>query len=151
MPPTLLRGIAAVHKIFNQTAFDKYDEAARSKAKAFWAKLGWTVTDNPDVYGVDLVAEKDGKRFYVEVEVKSCWHGVKFTYDTLHLPVRKGKFLSKPTQFMLFNHSLTHAAVVDRRAVLSAPVSTVPNRQISAGEKFFDIPLKDVTFVYTMT
>lgn len=139
-----------MHKKFNQKTFDKYDSAAREKAKAFWSKLGWTVTDNPDEYGVDLVAEKDGKRFYVEVEVKVCWHGVEFTYDTLHLPVRKAKFLSKPTQFMLFNHSLTHAAVVSRKAVLNAPKSTVPNQQISAGEKFFDIPLEDVTFVYTL-
>lgn len=139
-----------MHKNFSTKAFAKYDEAARDRAKYVWGKLGWDVQDNEDQYGVDLIAEKNGKRFYLEVEVKACWHGVAFTYDTLHLPVRKAKFLAKPTQFMLFNNGLTHAAVVSRSSVLRAPTSIVPNAQISAGEKFFDIPLEDVTFICTM-
>lgn len=139
-----------MHKHFSKKDHQKYDEIARNSAKTFWSKLGWTVEDNPNEYGVDLIAEKDGKRFYLEVEVKRGWHGKEFKYDTVHLPVRKSKFLDRPTQFMVFNNSLTHAAVISRKAVRNSPVSVVPNRKIPIGEKFFDVPVEDVTFVYTM-
>ena len=139
-----------MHKHFSKSDHDKYDEVARSNAKSFWARQGWQVEDNPDQYGVDLIAEKDGKRFYLEVEVKRGWHGVDFKYDTIHLPVRKSKFLDRPTRFMVFNNSLTHAAVISRKAVQNSPVSVVPNYKVPIGEKFFDVPVEDVTFVYTM-
>lgn len=139
-----------MHKHFSKKDHQKYDEIARSSAKAFWSRLGWNITDNPDEYGVDLIAEKAGKRFFVEVEVKKGWHGPEFKYDTVHLPVRKSKFLDKPTKFMVFNNSLTHAAVISRKAIQNSPVSVVPNRKIPIGEKFFDVPVEDVTFVYTM-
>jgi hypothetical protein len=139
-----------VHKHFSKRDHAKYDEVARETAKTFWSRLGWNIDDNPDEYGVDLIAEKDSKRVYVEVEVKRGWHGPTFQYDTMHLPLRKRKFLDKPTKFMIFNNSLTHAAVISRKAIKNAPVSVVPNQKVSIGEKFFDIPVDDVTFVYTM-
>lgn len=139
-----------MHKHFSEKDHKAYDEIARSTAKAFWASLGWEVSDNPDEYGVDLIAQKDGKQFYVEVEVKRGWHGAEFKYDTVHLPVRKSKFLDRPTKFMVFNNSLTHAAVISRTAVEKAPVSVVPNRKIPIGERFYDVPVSDVTFVYTL-
>lgn len=139
-----------MHKHFSKQDHAKYDEIARNTAKAFWSKLGWSIDDNPDEYGVDLIAEKDHKRVYVEVEVKRGWHGPTFQYDTMHLPLRKSKFLDKPTQFMVFNNSLTHAAIISRKAIKNSPTSVVPNRKIPVGEKFFDVPVEDVTFVYTM-
>ena len=139
-----------MHKHFSKRDHQKYDEIARNTAKAFWSKLGWDIEDNPDEYGVDLIAQKDSKRVYVEVEVKRGWHGPTFQYDTMHLPARKAKFLDKPTQFMVFNNSLTHAAIISRKAIQNSPKSVVPNRKIPIGEKFFDVPVEDVTFVYTM-
>lgn len=142
--------VVVVHKHFSKRDHAKYDEVARETAKTFWSRLGWNIDDNPDEYGVDLIAEKDSKRVYVEVEVKRGWHGPTFQYDTMHLPLRKRKFLDKPTKFMIFNNSLTHAAVISRKAIKNAPVSVVPNQKVSIGERFFDIPVDDVTFVYTM-
>lgn len=139
-----------MYKTFSKRDFKKYDVAARDAAKSFWTRQGWTVSDNPDEYGVDLIAEKDGKRVYVEVEVKACWHGTEFHYDTIHLPIRKTKFMDKPTKFMVFNNSLTHAAVIGRRAIEASPVSVVPNRKIAMGERFYDVPRDAAIFVYTM-
>ena len=137
-------------KAFQSKDFNKYDEAARSRAKEFWESQGYTCTDHDDEYDVDLVVEKNGKRFYCEVEVKTVWHGKDFKYDTIHSPVRKAKFLGKPTQFMIFNNSLTHAAVIGRKKVLNATKVDVPNRKIAFGEKFFDIPKEDAIFVQTI-
>ena len=139
-----------MYKAFQSKDFNKYDEAARNRAKEFWESQGYTCTDHEDEYDVDLVVEKNGKRFYCEVEVKTVWHGKDFKYDTIHIPVRKAKFLGKPTQFMVFNNSLTHAAVIGRKKVLNATKVDVPNRKIAFGEKFFDIPKEDAIFVQTI-
>jgi hypothetical protein len=136
-----------MYKAFQKNSFDKYDAPARAKAKRFWESQGYTCTDHEDEYDVDLVVEKDSKRFYCEVEVKTTWHGQDFYYDTLHIPARKAKFLSKPTQFMVFNNSMTRAAIVGRNRLLNATTVEVPNRKIAFGEKFFDVPKEDLFFV----
>ena len=139
-----------MYKVFQQKDFNRYDEAARAAAKKFWSSVGYTCEDNPDEYGVDLVVKGQKKMFFCEVEVKTVWHGVQFKYPTIHLPVRKAKFLTKPTQFMIFNNSLTHAAVIGRKKVINATKVEVPNKKISFGEKFFDIPKEDAIFVQTI-
>lgn len=139
-----------MYKVFQKQDFKKYDEAARDMAKQFWSTMGFTCKDNPDEYGVDLIVEGNNKRFYCEVEVKTVWHGVQFKYPTIHLPVRKAKFLAKPTQFMVFNNSLTHAAVFSRQAVRNSPCVEVPNAKIRFGEKFYDVPVSEAHFVQTL-
>jgi len=139
-----------MYKVFQSTDFNKYDKAARTRAKAFWSSQGYTCTDNEDEFGVDLVVEREQRRFYCEVEVKTVWHGKDFKYDSIHIPVRKAKFLGKPTQFMLFNNSLTHAAIIARDTVIDSPMVEVPNVKIRFGEKFFDIPTDKAIFVQTL-
>ena len=139
-----------MYKVFQSTDFNKYDKAARTRAKAFWSSQGYTCTDNEDEFGVDLVVEREHRRFYCEVEVKTVWHGKDFKYDSIHIPVRKAKFLGKPTQFMLFNNSLTHAAIIARDTVIDSPIVEVPNVKIRFGEKFFDIPTDKAIFVQTL-
>ena len=137
-------------KAFQQNDFNTYDEAARERATAFWERMGFSCKDNPDEFGVDLIVEGNNKRFYCEVEVKTVWHGVQFKYPTIHLPVRKDKFLTKPTQFMIFNNSLTHAAVFGRQVVRESPRVEVSNVKIRAGEKFFAVPVSSAHFVQTI-
>ena len=137
-----------MYKVFHKSTFDKYDAPARDKAKKFWSSQGYTCVDHENEYAVDLVVEKGRKRFYCEVEVKTTWHGQKFVYDTLHIPARKAKFLSQPTQFMIFNNSMTRAAIVGRDKVLKSPSVEVPNRKIAFGEMFFDVPKQDLFFVH---
>lgn len=136
-----------MYKEFNSHTHSQYDNAARAKAKRFWVSRGYKCHDNEDQYGVDLVVEGKGRKFFCEVEVKISWHGLVFTYDTVHIPLRKSKFLSKPTVFMVFNASLHMAALINRKAVLNAPKKEVPNREISFGEKFFDVPREHATFL----
>ena len=139
-----------MYKEFQKDDFEKFDEAARTKAKSFWISQGYSCEDNPDEYAVDLVCSKDGKDFYCEVEVKRPWHGVEFKFDSLHIPLRKKKFLDKPTQFMVFNNSLTHAAVVSRKTILASPTVEVSNVKIRHGERFFNIPKDELIFVTTL-
>ena len=139
-----------MYKEFQKDDFDKFDEAARTKAKNFWISQGYSCEDNPDEYAVDLICSKDDTKFYCEVEVKRPWHGVAFKFDSLHIPLRKKKFLDKPMQFMVFNNSLTHAAVVSRKTVLASPTVEVSNVKIRHGERFFNIPKDKLIFVTTL-
>ena len=135
-----------MYKEFNSQIHAKYDEAARSKAKMFWKSNGYRCDDNEDIYGVDLIVEGKGRKFNCEVEVKQTWHGLKFHYGTLHIPVRKAKFLIDPTTFMVFNAGLHRVAVVGRKAVRESPKVEVPNREIAFGERFFDVPVSQAKF-----
>lgn len=139
-----------MYKVFNKELFDQYDCPAREKAKKFWFSQGYMCRDNNDEYGVDLIVEKNHKRFYCEVEVKTVWHGQEFKYDSLHIPIRKAKFLGKPTKFMVFNNSLTRAAIVTRKQLMDAPIETVSNIRISHGERFYNVPVEACTFVNTL-
>ena len=140
-----------MYKEFQKKDYQESDGAAREAAKSFWHSLGYVCKDNPDEYGVDLIVEGRNRRFYCEVERKKVWHGVSFKYDTIHLPVRKAKFLNKPTQFMVFNNSLTHAAIFGRKVVKESPTAEVPNYKIAFGEKFYDVPVAKAHFVKTLS
>lgn len=139
-----------MYKAFNKQTFDHYDDPARETAKKFWCSNGYVCYDNEDEYDVDLIVEKDNKRFYCEVEVKTVWHGQDFKYDSIHIPVRKAKFLKKPTKFMVFNNSLTRAAILSRKNLLDAPIKTVSNINIRHGERFYDVPISQIFFVSTL-
>jgi len=67
-------------KKFDKKLFDKYDLAARTVMKFWLEDRGYSVKDNPDPYGVDLIAIKDGNVSWVEVEVKDAWKG-DFKFD----------------------------------------------------------------------
>jgi len=51
---------------------------------------------------------------------------------------------------MVFNNSLTHAAIISRKSVRDSPIVEVPNKKIRFGEKFFDIPKEKAVFIQTM-
>jgi len=144
--PTLTIRRCTMYKEFCKNSHNLFDEAARNRAKTFWQRSGYKCTDNDDIYGVDLLVSGKDREFYCEVEVKQGWHGLKFKFDTLHIPVRKAKFLTCPTVFMVFNAGLHRAGLVTRKTVLNSPKVEVPNRAVAFGEKFFDIPAEQVKF-----
>ena len=80
-----------VRKKFDKELYDIYDSVSKEAARDALQKKGYTVCDNIDKYAQDLVAEKDGKMFLVETEVKNVWKGPEFPYDTVQLPERKKK------------------------------------------------------------
>ncbi len=135
-----------MYKEFNEEVHSKYDDVARTKAKEFWVANGYSCVDNEDIYGVDLKVSGKGRKFNCEVEVKQGWHGLKFMFETLHIPTRKSKFLKEPTTFMIFNSCLHRVAIISRKAVLSSPKVEVPNRQIAFGERFYDVPVSQAKF-----
>jgi len=136
-----------VLKQFEQEQWELFDAPAKEAATKFWIQLGYECIENPDDFGIDLLVKGKGKEFGCEVEVKLGWHGPKFTFPTLHISVRKKKFMNSPAMFMVMNNSLTHSAVVSRKLILASPVIEVANATVPTGERFYDVPVDNVSIM----
>ena len=134
-------------KQFEQEQWELFDAPAKEAATKFWIQLGYECVENPDDYGSDLLVNGKGKEFGCEVEVKLGWHGPTFTFQTLHIAMRKKKFMNSPAIFMVMNNSLTHGAVVSRKLILASPLVEVANATVAIGERFYDIPVDNIEFV----
>ena len=134
-------------KQFEQEQWELFDAPAKEAATKFWIQLGYECVENPDDYGIDLLVKGKGKEFGCEVEVKLGWHGPTFTFPTLHIAMRKKKFMNSPAMFMVMNNSLTHSAVVSRKLILASPVIEVANATVPTGERFYDVPVDNVSIM----
>ena len=135
-------------KQFEQEQWELFDAPAKEVATKFWIQLGYECIENPDDYGIDLLVKGNGKEFGCEVEVKLGWHGPTFTFPTLHIAMRKKKFMKSPAMFMVMNNSLTHGAVVSSKLILALiVVEEVKNMTVPTGERFYDMPVGDAQVV----
>lgn len=132
-----------VKKRFDKSLYKMYDELAKDATKLYNEGLGQTLTDNPDRYRQDLVADD----YLVECEVKLVWDTDEFPYDTVQLPQRKAKFFDKLTKFYIWNKALTRAATFWSDDIKDLEPVEVPNKYVYKGEFFFQIPLDMVEFV----
>jgi len=137
-------------KAFQQDVWEQYDAPTKSVVIKFWQLLGYDCVENPDEFGVDLIVRGRGKRFDCEVEVKTGWHGGEFHFPTLHIALRKRKFMDRPCHFVVLNNSLTHAAVVGRKTILASSVVEVANAVVPSGERFYDVPATAIEIVNLM-
>lgn len=137
-------------KAFSKKLHEQNDEKARQIAKDFFTKQGFLVQDNPNKYGVDLIAYKDGElKFYIECEIKRVWKEDKFPYGSVQFPERKWKFcnLDRPTAFFMLNNKCNHAVLVTGQDLVKSPLRAVPNIYMQKDENFFQVPLDKATFV----
>ena len=143
-------------KKFDRELFLKFDKLARDAGKRYWTSKDYYVEDNKDRYGPDLIVTSkslgvDGNtnKFYCEVEIKRPWKGKKFQYEKLQIPQRKGKFLDKskyslPICFFVFNSDQTYGYLIEGETLAKTPVVEVPNKYVYKGEKFYQVPAKNL-------
>jgi hypothetical protein len=137
-----------ITKKFNQALHDQYDPPAR-KAVTDWVKMKWGLEcrENPNVYGVDLlVLRAEEVVGYIEVEVRG-WDYCH--YPTIHCSQRKKKLFQqdRPVLFFALTNDLVHAYWTKAELVESSPLIEVKNTEVSAGELFFDVPIKHFKYV----
>lgn len=137
-----------ITKKFNQALHDQYDPPAR-KAVTDWVKMKWGLEcrENPNVYGVDLLVHRAEKLVgYIEVEVRG-WDYCH--YPTIHLASRKDKLFQQdqPVLFFALTQNLKNAYWMKAELVKSCPLIEVKNTEVSAGELFFDVPIKHFKYV----
>jgi hypothetical protein len=63
-------------------------------------------------------------------------------FPTLHITVRKRKFMSSSSQFMVFNQGLIHAALISRSNSICLIIE-VKNVTVPSGERFYDNPTSE--------
>jgi len=137
-----------ITKKFNQALHDKYDPPAR-KAVTDWVKMKWGLEcrENPNVYGVDLLVYRADKLVgCIEVEVRG-WDYCH--YPTIHIAHRKDKLFQQdqPVLFFALTQNLKNAYWMKAELVKSCPLIEVKNTEVSAGELFFDVPIKHFKYV----
>jgi hypothetical protein len=137
-----------ITKKFNQALHDQYDPPAR-KAVTDWVKMKWGLEcrENPNVYGVDLLVYRaDNLVGCIEVEVRG-WDYCH--YPTIHIAHRKDKLFQQdqPVLFFALTQNLKNAYWMKAELVKSCPLIEVKNTEVSAGELFFDVPIKHFKYV----
>jgi hypothetical protein len=133
--------MSAVRKKFDRKLYEEYDQLARDKTTKVLTSQGYIVTEHPDRYAQDLIAEQGQEHFFVECEVKLVWETEEFPYDTVQLPERKKKFFNYTTQFFIWNKPLEHAMTFWSHDVATLEPVEVPNKYVYAGEYFYQIPM----------
>lgn len=134
-------------KPFSERLYDRDDNA-----KDIW--IDWLNSQdykaevNPDQYGIDVLASKNGEESKFEVEVKHNWKGPRFQYGTLHYSARKKKFLGTPenTFFVTFNHERTHVLLVPGEVLANAPVIR-KNTIYTQNEEFIEVTVSDCQLI----
>jgi hypothetical protein len=137
-----------ITKKFNQALHDQYDPPAR-KSVTDWVKMKWGLEcrENPNVYGVDLLVHRAEKLVgYIEVEVRG-WDYCH--YPTIHIASRKDKLFQqdRPVLFFALTQNLENAYWMKAELVKGCPLIEVKNTEVSAGELFFDVPIKHFKYV----
>lgn len=134
-------------KPFSKRLYEN-DDNAKDQFVEYLRENNYEAWINPDRYGIDVLAHKDGIDYMYEVEVKHNWKGPDFQYDTLHYSDRKRKFLDTPdnTAFVTFNDDRTHVLLV-RGPVLAAAPTIVKNTIYTKDEKFIEVKVVDCELI----
>jgi hypothetical protein len=110
-------------------------------------KWGLECRENPNVYGVDLLVHRADKLVgYIEVEVRG-WDYCH--YPTIHIASRKDKLFQqdRPVLFFALTQNLENAYWMKAELVKGCPLIEVKNTEVSAGELFFDVPIKHFKYI----
>jgi len=110
-------------KVFDTDHYDS-DDWAKYLVLGFLETKGYKVWVNPDRFGIDLLAERRGKKFQFEVEVKHNWHGIFFPFERIHYSARKLKFidLDSETWFVTLNDEQDRAVFIGGDHLLLSPI-----------------------------
>jgi hypothetical protein len=139
-----------VNKKFDQALHDEFDELGRDMSKQFYKRYGVDLKDNPDQYGVDLIAYRDDKKVgYVEVEVRTFWRGSKFPFPTLNVPERKRKLLELdlPVSLLSWSSNGDYGFMCNADVILNSMVIERPNKYMAEKEYFFAVPVDKIRLI----
>ena len=137
-------------KPFSKSLYETND-GAKHQIVTWLTTQGFKAWINPDQYGIDVLADKNEKRYEFEVEVKHNWRGSTFPYDTIDFPARKLK-VAKPTLenfFAMLNHERNRVLIISGQTFLNSPIikkDTIYTKDESfvniaiSEAKFFDLP-----------
>ena len=118
----------------------KFGKVAEQVVQNWLINNGYSVTPLPHGnYKWDCLAESELEKAYVEVERRNSWADGKFPFPTVHVPVRRYK--SGDAWLFVVRRDLNAALVAFFRYLLSSDIIELPNKFVSAGEEFYNVPV----------
>lgn len=138
--------MVATTKAFSKKLY-KEDDNAKYLILDWLASRGYSAKINPDQYGIDIIADKDGKKYFFEVEVKHPWKGEEFPFpEGVDFVPRKKHLAKASSYFVMVNHERTHALIINGLVVLQSP-TVIKDSIYTSAERFIRIPLEKCTFI----
>lgn len=120
------------------------DAAAKETLIKALRAQGIDAIENPDPYGVDIIATN--KAMSYEVEVKHNWDAGEFPFDSVHIPARKLKFLNQPVKFVILSSNRNWAIVIDGEVVKASKIIE-KDTKLTRGERFIEVPAQKAALV----
>jgi len=129
-----------VRKPFSKGNHAANDPIGKKIVLSYLQDHGVKAIENPDQYGVDLMAPR------YEVERRTI-HTKQWPYDTVHVPERKTKFLNSDIYYVVVVHHKLDSKewdtfmVCDSKTIRKCNLVEVPNNSVPEGEYFYDVPI----------
>ena len=135
-------------KPFDQELYKNDDNAKDLWITYLESAKGYQAWVNPDQYGIDVLAEKNGLQYSFEVEVKHNWKGNVFPFSNVHFSSRKLKFANDQGRnfFIMLNHERDIALAVSGKTMLNSAVVS-KNTIYTQNERFVEVPVSHCLFV----
>lgn len=137
-------------KQFSDQLYTDNNQRAINAVTLLLTNRGWKVTSVED-YHADLIATMGNITVHHEVEVKNVWDGPWPTnWSTIQIPERKVRLLDYYNDAIVFwvvRNDTAEAWGIDGLMVRHSPCVEVPNRYITSGEKFFQVPTERALLV----
>lgn len=132
-------------KRFDQTLHQGNDPQSRNVVREYLSKNGLVVVDNPNKYGVDLIAENGN--FQIEVEHRLPWVDNQFPYSEVNVPERKAKFLREGNcHYIILSRHYTWLGMISGATIkpymINDNLVENPNKFVSRNELFFKVPME---------
>ncbi len=141
------------NKTFDQKLHDQNDPESRFSVIQYLISKGYSASQNTDQFGIDLIAEKKGKKYYIELERRDNkhWDKAGFKYKTVTIPMRKEKFTNHEFSYIIVRHDFKEIGILSSENVKKyfIPLYSIKKKtEYSNGknEDFYNIPLSEFKF-----
>ena len=131
-----------INKEFNKESHAANDKPAKDLVIRFLQSKGIDATENPDKYGIDIIAPR------YEVERREIWID-NFPFKTVHIPARKKKFLNYSIVYAVVNRDFNKIMFCTSEIIKQSNLIEVPNKSVPKDEYFYDVPLEE-WYVYNI-
>jgi len=132
----------AVRKAFNPKAHARSDAPGKKTVIKYLKSIGIEAIENPDKFGIDVIVP--GSDVTYEVEQRSIW-AENWFYSSVHVPERKKKFMQDKMVYAVVNRDCTKILFCPSEVIREYKPIEVPNKAVSNGEEFYDVPLNKWT------
>ena len=143
---------------FDLKSYNDNDERAKQAIITYLHKNNYLNIEDKEDFYFDVIASKENKFTFFEVEIKNqWWNNWNTAWKEIRIPERKRRLIQKwrnefpnyNLTFVIFNTNCSKAWFIDGDTVAQAPVGTIQNsKRIGAPhlkEPFFHIPIEQAS------